>query len=376
MESSLPFRYGAPVSDPYFCDREAELSLLCTRMGQGIHVFVLSPRRYGKTSLLQRARQQAARHGVVVGYVNLLFATSPGEVATAVLSAVVDALTCRARARHRLDDVVRRLRVMPSVSYDVSGCLRLDVEPAVARRSWQTILDDAASLLIHAGERGGSALILDEFQSVADIGAKGMGGAFKALADQLTATSLVFSGSHLAVMEKLTSRRGAPLHGMGERLVIDVIPPGKMVPFLQRRAKVVDRRMPVDVARLVYDRAGGVPHYVQHVALAAVEATPPGQVVSPELVERGITDVVSRQVSDFADRVEPLAGSQQRILRALARQPTVHVYARAFLDATDVVNANSVSQALRSLQVAELVQRRAGAWTVVDPFLAHWLACR
>lgn len=374
MELRVPYRYGAPVADPYFCDRESEIKVLRTRMEQGIHVFVLSPRRYGKTSLLQRARTGAISGGAAVGYANLLFATSEGEVATALLSAVVDAASGRARARHSFDDLLRRIRVVPSVSYDANGQLRLTVEPALARRSWQIILDDTVGLLQRVAERQPAALIIDEFQTVADIGQRGMGGVFKALADQLTAASLVFSGSHLGVMERLTAKRGAPLYGMGERLVIDVIPEEKMVPYLQRRAKVVDRRMPVGTARQIYQRAGAVPHYVQYLALAAVEATPLGEDVTEERVDHGIAEVVSRQASDFADRVEPLAGSQQRILRVLASGPVRKVYGRAFLDAVDVSNANGVTQALRALEAAELIQRRSGAWTVVDPFLARWLA--
>lgn len=373
MEPRVPYRYGAPVTDPYFCNRESEIKVLRTRMEQGIHVFVLSPRRYGKTSLLQRARTGAISGGAAVGYANLLFATSEGEVATALLSAVVDAASGRARARHAFDDLLRRIRVVPSVSYDANGQLRLTVEPALARRSWQIILDDTVGLLQRVAERQPAALIIDEFQTVADIGPRGMGGVFKALADQLAAASLVFSGSHLGVMERLTAKRGAPLYGMGERLVVDVIPEAKMVPYLQRRAKVVDRRMPVGTARQIYQRAGAVPHYVQYLALAAVEATPLGEDVTEERVDQGVAEVVSRQASDFADRVEPLAGSQQRILRALAREPVRKVYGRAFLEAVDVSNPNGVTQALRSLEAAELVQRRSGSWTVVDPFLARWL---
>lgn len=374
MERQVPYRYGAPVADPYFCDREAEIKVLRARMEQGIHVFVLSPRRYGKTSLLQRARAGAISNGAAVGYANLLFATSEGEVATTLLSAVVNAASGRVRARRSFDDLLRRIRVVPSISYDASGQIRLTVEPALARTSWQLILDDAAALLQRVSEQQPTALIIDEFQTVADIGRRGMGGVFKALADQLNTTSLVFSGSHLGVMERLTAKRGAPLYGMGERLVIDVIPEAKMVPYLQRRAKVADRHMPAATARLIYRRAGAVPHYVQYLALAAVEATPAGETVTEQRVDQGIAEVVSRQASDFADRVEPLAGSQQRILRVLARGPVRKVYGRAFLDAVDVGNANGVTQALRALEAAELIQRRSGAWTVVDPFLARWLA--
>ena len=51
--SGNPYRFGAPVEDAWFCDRTGELETLLARMRDGIHVILLSPRRYGKTSLVQ-----------------------------------------------------------------------------------------------------------------------------------------------------------------------------------------------------------------------------------------------------------------------------------------------------------------------------------
>ena len=363
------------MSAPHFCDREKETEVLKARMRDGIHVFVLSPRRYGKTSLLERAGAELQRDGAAVGYLNLLFCSTPAEVASAILSAVVDAtLSRKARATRSIEALLKRLRVAPVVSFDASGALKLSVEPSLGRRTWEAILHDARDILIEESTQRPAALILDEFQAVASIGPKGMGGVFKALADGVSSASLVFSGSHLSVMESLTTRRGSPLYGMGERIVLDVIPEAAMLPYLQRRAKFAGRTMPAGVARLVYERARAVPHYVQYLAQATLDGTEPGSTLREEDVLSGLNAVVAMQAGDYVERFEVLAGSQQRILRALAATPSRGVYARDFLDQVDVGNANGVTQAVRVLEARELIQRRKGVWTVVDPFFAHWLA--
>ena len=100
----VPYRFGAPVEGRWFCDREAETALLVSRMTSGIHVFVLSPRRYGKTSLLKRARGAFRDNGGRCAYANLLLATSEVEVAQAIVQAVVrDLLGPGSRARHSLE---------------------------------------------------------------------------------------------------------------------------------------------------------------------------------------------------------------------------------------------------------------------------------
>ena len=73
-------------------------------------------------------------------------------------------------------------------------------------------------------------------------------------------------------MQALTKGRGAPLHGMGKRLVLDVVEADEMVPFLERRAKAAGKRLPAATGRLLYLSAEAVPNYVQQLALAAFEA--------------------------------------------------------------------------------------------------------
>src|SRR5437588_11226735 len=89
VEQGNPFRYGAPVEAESFCDRRAELGALTGRMRTGIHAFVLSPRRYGKTSLLLEALRLVRRDRGRAGYANLLLCTTEDEVAAVVLGAVV-----------------------------------------------------------------------------------------------------------------------------------------------------------------------------------------------------------------------------------------------------------------------------------------------
>ena len=376
MQSS-PYRFGAPVEPPWFCDREAELDVLTARMRGAIHVFVLSPRRYGKTSLIRRAMDVVEADGARCAYANLLFATSETELATTILQAVVHDLLGRAgRARQSLETILRQLRITPKVSVGADGSVSLGLDAGTVASSWLDVVHDAVGLLQRSAKKHPAVLVLDEFQVVATIGRKGVGGAFKALADEVTNVGIVLSGSHLAVMEKLTKGAGAPLHGMGERLVLDVVPEEPMVAYLQRRARVAGKRLDKATGRLVYRSADAVPNYVQQLALAAFEAAGSSSVITERHVTEGFDTVVEREASTFAQQFEDLGGApvQQRVLKELARQPTSSVYAKAFLDAVGVANANAVTTALRVLDGKGLVARKGRVWDIADPFLRRWLA--
>ena len=60
-----PFVYGEIVPDDAFVDREAELDRLVEDLGDAQKVFLISPRRYGKSSLVRQALAALSRRGAL-----------------------------------------------------------------------------------------------------------------------------------------------------------------------------------------------------------------------------------------------------------------------------------------------------------------------
>ena len=60
-----PFVYGEVVPGEAFVDREAELDRLLGDLGAGQKVFLISPRRYGKSSLIRQALAGLRRRGAL-----------------------------------------------------------------------------------------------------------------------------------------------------------------------------------------------------------------------------------------------------------------------------------------------------------------------
>ena len=76
-----PFEYSDPVLGDSFADRKAELQTLASRMLTGQNVVVISPRRYGKTSLILNAQGRVRRRGGRTGIANLFWCRTRKDVA-------------------------------------------------------------------------------------------------------------------------------------------------------------------------------------------------------------------------------------------------------------------------------------------------------
>src|SRR5215472_8314144 len=162
-----PFSYGSPVRAEHFTDRREELADVVARMLGAQNVILLSPRRYGKTSLLFRAMDEVRRRRGRTGYVTLA----------------------------RCTDRLARMRVRPELVVGPDGSFHVSVLPGLREPDWSEVMGDALRLLSDAGEGSRPvSLVVDEFQVAAEI-PPGLGGEFKAIADELQGVSLVLAGS-------------------------------------------------------------------------------------------------------------------------------------------------------------------------------------
>jgi hypothetical protein len=65
-----PFRYGEPVSGDFFTDRYRERESVMAELSQGHNVWLMGPRRSGKSSLVQKVASEFERQGVMTVYIN------------------------------------------------------------------------------------------------------------------------------------------------------------------------------------------------------------------------------------------------------------------------------------------------------------------
>ena len=73
---SNPFKYGTVVSGKDFADRQEELKELRFRLKESVRIFLLAPRRYGKTSLIENVLKALQKEDILIAYVDLYWAAS------------------------------------------------------------------------------------------------------------------------------------------------------------------------------------------------------------------------------------------------------------------------------------------------------------
>ena len=105
-----PFVYGEVVPAAAFVDRVVELDRLVGDLTAAQKIFLISPRRYGKSSLVRRALATMARRGALAVDVTVSSFSSYVAFLEGYARALVAAETQGSRARTWLREVVRSTR--------------------------------------------------------------------------------------------------------------------------------------------------------------------------------------------------------------------------------------------------------------------------
>ena len=368
-----PFHYGTPATGPNFAGRSVELAALLSRMRSQVNVVLVSPRRYGKTSLILRATGILAsgrpRAAVVSTNVFLCkdLATLAGRLVTG-LYRVPGGRWHRARAG--VPEFVGRLRVAPTVTFDADGRPTFAFAPGLASTDADTLIADVYTALAHEATGRPAVLVLDEFQAITRHG-EHLPRLLKGLADQHPSVCLVVAGSRRHLMERLVTDDGAPLYGMAQRLAVGPIPDLVMLEYLSQRAEAGGKPLAAGGGELVIALAGPVPNDIQHLAFEAYELA--GRRITTDAVRAGLERAVAHESDLYAERLAAMSPGQGRVAVSLAAGDPGPIFTGSFARTVALAGGQSVKKAIDALAADETVVQRDGRWVVGDPFFAAWL---
>ena len=186
-----PFVYGEVVPAAAFADRVAELDRLVGDLAAGQKVFLISPRRYGKSSLIRHALTAMKRRGALTIETTVSSFSSYVAFLEGYARALVSAERRWDRARTWLGDVIRSSRTEVRYSPDDSPLGRVTVSfPNVrSERDASRLAKEVFALPARLAEKTRRKIVvaLDEFQAIAGFNGGSVEHAIRAAVQQQVA---------------------------------------------------------------------------------------------------------------------------------------------------------------------------------------------
>ena len=369
-----PFRFGALALDEAFTDRKAEIAELRADVRNGQDVVVFAPRRYGKSSLVWRASHELLRDKVLVAAVDLMTTPTKARLAEKLARTIHDEIaTPLLRAKERLR-IFSDLRVTPTVTVEPETG-NVAFRFAVTERgedldaTIERLLELPAQLA--ADRQRTVALMLDEFQEVADIDPK-LPRLMRAVFQQQPEVAHVYLGSKRHMMERIFSDANEPFWRSAKQMELGVIAPEHFRPYIRRQFDRTGRVIAPDAIAAILEATGGHPYATQELCYFAWQETPPEERCDEERVAAALAKVLRSEHAHFSLLWDRASSVQRLVLAELAREPGRPLSAD-YRRRHNLPGASSVQRAIETLEREELVARDRGLVRIVEPFLAAWL---
>jgi hypothetical protein len=214
MADANPFVYGEIVTRGAFADRDAERERLAGDLLAGQKVFLISPRRYGKSSLVTDVLAGLARQRVLTIEVTVAASSSYVAFLEAYARALVTADTPTGRLKRWTQELLQVVR--PEVRFDAStsGTPRFTLAFPATRTS-RDVARLAAEVFalparIAAARRQRLAIALDEFQAIEGFDDNKVEEALRSAVQTQRDVGYVFAGSEPSLMDR--PRHLQPFH--------------------------------------------------------------------------------------------------------------------------------------------------------------------
>ncbi|MGH9599408.1 MAG: AAA family ATPase [Terracidiphilus sp.] len=380
-----PFQFGRELGLGSLVDRADELAAVEQTVREGGKLFLIGPRRFGKTSILRTAADRLAAESAVI---LRLDAESFPTLDLLVAGIVTGAATHLKGGVRRAGEQVRRFfqSLRPELDYsmpDNAWSVRLGIDSS--RHDRTVLLTEALNGLEKLARAQPSrrpvGLIVDEFQRVIELGGSDAERQIRAAIQTHSRTGYVFAGSKTRMLNDMVTSADRPFYRLGTKIFLGPIPRKDFGGFLRKKFLESGFSVEEQAIGAILDLAEDVPYNVQMLAHScwsrlrdsAAAAAPSLTVL---LVQETLARLVRQHDPFFVQLWTALTSIQQQTLLAVVVQQGVNLQSIRTAQAIGRGPA-TIRKSLQSMIATGILREdpsmKSRRMRFEDPFFALWI---
>jgi len=366
-----PFVFGKTVSESAFTNREDEMLRLKTNMLSGINTMIISPRRWGKSSLVEQASKVIKQENTKVAIVNIdLFSSNTfHEFLEVFAKSVIKASSNKAEdwlnsGKEFFKNVIPKLSFSTSPQSDFSLSFDFSKEDIDINE----ILNLAEVIAIKKNIK--FIINIDEFQNIVTY--KDYNDADKKLRSiwqkQKNATYCLY-GSKRHLMEEIFTDSSKPFYKFGDILFLQKIKREKWIEFITNKFEKTNKKISEESAGQIADLMQNHPWYVQQICFFIWHRT--NKIVSEEIISDSLNDIINSNLPLFKKEIEILSRTQVNLLKAVAGEET-QFSSVLVMKKYQLGTPANVMKNIKTLLKNDLLIDNYGKLIFADPVFLYW----
>jgi hypothetical protein len=374
-----PFVYGEVVPAASFVDRIDELDRLVRDLASGQKVFLISPRRYGKSSLIRQALRSVARGGALTAEITVSSYSSYLAFLEGYTRALVSMQTSWDKARSWLRDAIGAARPELRLEADAAGAMGMSVSFPGARtdRDISRLATDVFALPGRLSELRKTRVVvaLDEFQAINGFNGGSVEHAMRAAVQHQRSVGYVFAGSEPSLMERMLGPK-RPFYKAGPVIRLEKIPPDLFSPWIEARFSKTGIKPEAGLGGAIVDLAGNMPYDVQRLAHESWDDARAAakRRIGVEDLHATLHRLLAEQETMFEAVWQRLTLAQRATLRAVVLSDGRELLSADLRNRHRLGGASTVQASLQALTRQDIIAREEDRYLVVDSLMREWIA--
>lgn len=367
-----PFYTNEYAGAEYFCDRKKETERLISLLTNGNNIVLMSPRRLGKTGLIQHIFHQEAIKSHYNTFIIDIYATSTlDEMVQCMGNSIVRTLAGKGEtALKKFLSIVSSLRAI--MTFDQLGNPTWGIERGTIQSPQYTL--EQIFNYIETSDLP-CIVAIDEFQQIARYPEKNVEAIMRTHIQHCGNGNFIFSGSEQSLLGEMFSSPSHPFFSSTHSYTLDVIPEETYAEFALKHFNAKGKDISVGAIHKTYELFNGITWYMQKVMSELFAQTPAGESCDEKDVFNAVQTIISEAGTTYADILYELSPRQKQLLLAINSEgKATEIKGNTFISKYHLAGASSIQTTIKTLIDKQLVTSRLGVYEVYDKFFSIWLS--
>ncbi len=370
-----PFVFGVRVEGDAFTDRKEETKRLKMNFLYGVNTILISPRRMGKTSLVDKACALVKSDSVKIAKMDAFGCRSEADFVDSFATAVIQATS--SKWEEWIENAKTFLsRFVPKVTFgqDPVNDFSISFEYNTGNNAVEDILRLPERIAAQKGCR--LVVCVDEFQQIGEFpDSLTFQKKLRSVWQLQSHVSYCLYGSKKHMMENMFQRQDYPFYRFGDLFYLGKISESDWIEYIRGRFEITGKEISEELARRICEVTERYSSYVQQLAWFVWLRC--GNAATAEDVEFGIDRLLDACEPLFIQQTESLSAYQMNFLHLLADGIHSGFTRTSVLGSYRLGTAANITRIKKSLMEKELITISGPmAYEISDPILSLWLKRR
>lgn len=367
-----PFIFGKIATDKNFTDREAETSCLIQNFTSLINTIIISPRRWGKSSLVNKAAKLAMEQDSKLRICNIdLFNVRNEEHFYSLLAQKVIAATSS-----KWEEAVENAKsffshLVPKISIGTIPGDEVSID-----FDWDTVKhipDEVLDLAEKIAKKKNLKIVvcIDEFQNISEFADPDyFQKKLRSHWQQHQNVAYCLYGSKRHMMMEVFTNSSKPFYKFGNLMFLDKIGTQYLMEFISRRFADTGKYIAEKASRLIVELVDNHPYYAQQLAQQSWLRSK--DICTVDIVHEAHTALVEQLSLLFVTITETLTAQQLNYLKALIAGEKA-ISSTEVMHRYHISSTTSIARSKAALIKNDILDNKAGKISFQDPIYAYWL---